>query len=61
MINLGVLGRICLEILLRKNWSPAIHIKIVLASIIHLLCNPDKEGTYNNEAAQHWRNNKKDA
>lgn len=54
------LGRICLDIL-KKNWSPALQIKSVLLSIQSLLSEPNPEDPLNNEAADHWKNNKKAA
>lgn len=54
------LGRICLDIL-KKNWSPALQIKSVLLSIQSLLSEPNPDDPLNNEAANEWKANKKQA
>jgi ubiquitin-conjugating enzyme E2 N len=54
------LGRICLDIL-KKNWSPALQIKSVLLSIQSLLSEPNPDDPLNNDAADHWKTNKKAA
>ncbi len=54
------LGRICLDIL-KKNWSPALQIKSVLLSIQSLLSEPNPDDPLNNEAANEWKTNKKQA
>ena len=54
------LGRICLDIL-KKNWSPALQIKSVLLSIQSLLSEPNPDDPLNNEAANEWKSNKKQA
>ena len=54
------MGRICLDIL-KKNWSPALQIRSVLLSIQSLLSEPNPEDPLNNEAADHWKSNKKAA
>ena len=38
--NIDKLGRIYLDILSSWRWSPALHIKLVLIPIQHLLCTP---------------------
>lgn len=58
--NIDNLGRICLDIL-KKNWSPALQIKSVLLSIQSLLSEPNPDDPLNNEAADKWKNNKKQA
>jgi len=60
MIYVDNLGRICLDIL-KKNWSPALQIKSVLLSIQSLLSEPNPDDPLNNEAAQEWKSNKKQA
>ncbi len=54
------LGRICLDIL-KKNWSPALQIKSVLLSIQSLMSEPNPDDPLNNEAANEWKSNKKQA
>jgi ubiquitin-conjugating enzyme E2 N len=46
---------------LKKNWSPALQIKSVLLSIQSLLSEPNPEDPLNNEAADEWKSNKKQA
>ena len=59
-LNIDNLGRICLDIL-KKNWSPALQIKSVLLSIQSLMSEPNPDDPLNNEAANEWKSNKKQA
>jgi ubiquitin-conjugating enzyme E2 N len=47
--------------ILKKNWSPALQIKSVLLSIQSLLSEPNPDDPLNNEAANEWKTNKKQA
>ena len=47
--------------ILKKNWSPALQMKSVLLSIQSLLAEPNPDDPLNNEAAAHWKSNKKAA
>ncbi|CAD6571451.1 MAG: hypothetical protein CYPHOPRED_004441 [Cyphobasidiales sp. Tagirdzhanova-0007] len=58
--NIDKLGRICLDIL-KDKWSPALQIRTVLLSIQALLSAPNPDDPLNNECAQHYKENEKDA
>lgn len=58
--NIDKLGRICLDIL-KDKWSPALQIRTVLLSIQALLSAPNPDDPLNNECAQHYKDNEKDA
>ena len=58
--NVDRLGRICLDIL-KDKWSPALQIRVVLISIQALMSAPNPDDPLNNEAAEHWKKNEKEA
>ncbi|EKX34365.1 hypothetical protein GUITHDRAFT_147269 [Guillardia theta CCMP2712] len=58
--NVDRLGRICLDIL-KDKWSPALQIRTVLISIQALMSAPNPDDPLNNEAAEHWKRNEKEA
>lgn len=58
--NIDRLGRICLDIL-KDKWSPALQIITVLLSIQALLSAPNPDDPLDNNVAQHWKTNEKDA
>lgn len=58
--NIDRLGRICLDIL-KDKWSPALQIRTVLLSIQALLSAPNPDDPLDNNVAEHWKNNEKDA
>jgi len=58
--NVDRLGRICLDIL-KDKWSPALQIRTVLISIQALMSAPNPDDPLNNEAADHWKRNEKEA
>ncbi|KAJ1965774.1 Ubiquitin-conjugating enzyme E2 35 [Dispira parvispora] len=58
--NIDKLGRICLDIL-KDKWSPALQIRTVLLSIQALLSAPNPDDPLDNNVAQHWKDNEKDA
>ena len=58
--NIDRLGRICLDIL-KDKWSPALQIRTVLLSIQALLSAPNPDDPLDNNVAEHWKTNEKDA
>ena len=58
--NIDRLGRICLDIL-KDKWSPALQIRTVLLSIQALLSAPNPDDPLNNEVAELWKKNEKEA
>eukprot|EP00286_Rhodomonas_abbreviata_P025096 CAMPEP_0181314950 /NCGR_PEP_ID=MMETSP1101-20121128/15101_1 /TAXON_ID=46948 /ORGANISM="Rhodomonas abbreviata, Strain Caron Lab Isolate" /LENGTH=149 /DNA_ID=CAMNT_0023422097 /DNA_START=108 /DNA_END=557 /DNA_ORIENTATION=- len=58
--NVDRLGRICLDIL-KDKWSPALQIRTVLISIQALMSAPNPDDPLNNEAAEHWKRNEREA
>ncbi|KAJ1927919.1 ubiquitin-conjugating enzyme E2 N [Tieghemiomyces parasiticus] len=58
--NIDKLGRICLDIL-KDKWSPALQVRTVLLSIQALLSAPNPDDPLDNNVAQHWKDNEKDA
>ena len=58
--NIDRLGRICLDIL-KDKWSPALQIRTVLLSIQALLSAPNPDDPLDNNVAEHWKSNEKDA
>ena len=58
--NIDRLGRICLDIL-KDKWSPALQIRTVLLSIQALLSAPNPDDPLNNEAAEMWKSNERQA
>jgi len=58
--NVDRLGRICLDIL-KDKWSPALQIRTVLISIQALMSAPNPDDPLNNEAAERWKRNEKEA
>ena len=58
--NIDRLGRICLDIL-KEKWSPALQIRTVLLSIQALLSAPNPDDPLNNEVAELWKKDEKQA
>ena len=58
--NIDKLGRICLDIL-KNKWTPALQIRSVLLSLMVLLANPNLEDPLDEQVAEAWRNNEKQA
>lgn len=58
--NVDRLGRICLDIL-KDKCSPALQIRTVLISIQALMSAPNPDDPLNNEAAERWKRNEKEA
>merc|ERR1711988_1217037 len=58
--NIDKLGRICLDIL-KEKWSPALQIRTVLLSIQALLSAPNPDDPLNNEVAELWKKDEKQA
>jgi ubiquitin-conjugating enzyme E2 N len=58
--NIDRLGRICLDIL-KDKWSPALQIRTVLLSIQALLSAPNPDDPLDNNVADHWKTDEKDA
>jgi len=59
--NVDKLGRICLDTLTAKSWSPALQIKSVLLSIQALMSMPNPDDPLANEVANHWKRDEDDA
>jgi len=59
--NVDKLGRICLNILKPKEWSPALQIQKVLLSIQALLCVPNPDDPLDNNVATHWKEDERGA
>ncbi|XP_012848631.1 PREDICTED: ubiquitin-conjugating enzyme E2 36 [Erythranthe guttata] len=57
---LGLLGRICLDIL-KDKWSPALQIRTVLLSIQALLSAPNPDDPLSENIAKHWKSNEVEA
>ena len=53
--NIDKVGRICLNILKEKEWSPALQIRSVLISIQALLSAPNLDDPLDEEIAEFWR------
>ncbi len=53
--NIDKVGRICLNILKEKEWSPALRIKSVLISIQALLSAPNLDDPLDEEIADFWK------
>ena len=53
--NIDKVGRICLNILKEKEWSPALLIRTVLISIQVLLSAPNLDDPLDEEIANFWR------
>lgn len=51
-------GRICLDILKDKSWSPALQIKAVLLSIQSLMSEPNPDDPLLEDVAAHWKRDK---
>uniref|UniRef100_A0A6C0AC99 UBC core domain-containing protein n=1 Tax=viral metagenome TaxID=1070528 RepID=A0A6C0AC99_9ZZZZ len=58
--NVDKSGKICLDIL-KDKWTPAINIIKVIYSIVALLSEPNVDDPYNNEAADLWKRDIKEA
>lgn len=58
--NVDKLGRICLDIL-KDKWSPALQIRTVLLSIQALLSAPNPDDPLDNNVAELWKTNEKEA
>jgi len=58
--NVDKSGKICLDIL-KDKWTPAINIIKVIFSIVALMSEPNVDDPYNNEAADLWKKDKKEA
>eukprot|EP01035_Chromulina_nebulosa_P017886 gene17886-23502_t len=58
--NIDRLGRICLDIL-KDKWSPALQIRTVLLSIQGLLSAPNPDDPLDNNVANHWKVNEREA
>jgi ubiquitin-conjugating enzyme E2 N len=58
--NFDRLGRICLDIL-KTSWTPALNMRTTLLSIQSLLCEPNLDDPLDNQIADHYRRNKRDA
>mmetsp|Transcript_16699 Transcript_16699/g.27083 ORF Transcript_16699/g.27083 Transcript_16699/m.27083 type:complete len:155 (+) Transcript_16699:110-574(+) len=58
--NIDKLGRICLDIL-KDKWSPALQIRTVLLSVQALLSTPEPDDPLDNNIADHWKRDLKDA
>jgi ubiquitin-conjugating enzyme E2 N len=59
--NIDKLGRICLNILKEKEWSPALQIRTVLLTIQGLLSSPNPDDPLANDVADHWKTNESEA
>lgn len=46
---------------MQDKWSPALQIRTVLISIQALMSAPNPDDPLNNEAAEHWKRNEKEA
>lgn len=58
--NVDRIGRICLDIL-KDKWSPALQIRTVLLSIQALMSAPNPDDPLNNEAAELWKRDERQA
>ncbi|KAF1744388.1 hypothetical protein MXB_5044 [Myxobolus squamalis] len=58
--NIDKIGRVCMDIL-KENWSPALQINKILLSLQALLASPNPNDPLENEIANHWNENEKDA
>lgn len=59
--NIDKLGRICLDILKKDKWSPALQIRSLLLSIQALMSSPNPDDPLANDVAHHWKENEKEA
>lgn len=56
--NIGTTGGICLDILKKDKWSPALTVGATLLSITSLLTDPNAADPLNGEAGRMYRNNR---
>lgn len=56
--NVGTAGNICLDILKKDKWSPALTLSAVLLSISSLLNDPNPSSPLNPEAAKQYTSNR---
>eukprot|EP00294_Goniomonas_avonlea_P014777 CAMPEP_0114541880 /NCGR_PEP_ID=MMETSP0114-20121206/1540_1 /TAXON_ID=31324 /ORGANISM="Goniomonas sp, Strain m" /LENGTH=151 /DNA_ID=CAMNT_0001726145 /DNA_START=11 /DNA_END=466 /DNA_ORIENTATION=+ len=59
--NVDKLGRICLDILKDKQWSPALQIRTVLLSIQALMSAPNPDDPLDEGVAKAWKTNEAQA
>jgi ubiquitin-conjugating enzyme E2 A len=51
-------GKICIDILQSKEWTPALNVRTILMSIISLLMDPNPASPANRDAAELYKNDK---